>query len=209
MTIFPDTPIDAVYHYHHPTTGAPAHCGLRIYAGPAGRVVVLTELGSNPGISVTNAAAEIATGLAAMYRLDPVTTTWIEHYNGDSYKGRNRIDDTFDEVKFLWRGGVATDPNWRRLTLPELRELLPELPTTVYHEDEQGNPYPVPAELRDLVTEPQRGRRRRYGLCIACGQAPAWIDARGVVACDDCGAQWLDPMREWPGLPAETDEDQP
>lgn len=182
MTILPDTPIDAVYHYHHPTTGAPAHCGLRIYAGPAGRVVVLTELGSNPGISVTNAAAEIATGLAAMYRLDPVTTTWIEHYNGDSYKGRNRIDDTFDEVKFLWRGGVATDPNWRRLTLPE---------------------------LRDLVTEPQRGRRRRYGLCIACGQAPAWIDARGVVACDECGAQWLDPVREWPGLPAETDEDQP
>ena len=74
------------HHYTHPTTRARAHCGLHIYDTDAGPVVILTEVADNPGISVTNTAEELATQIAAMYLLDPTTTTWIEHYTVSAHE---------------------------------------------------------------------------------------------------------------------------
>lgn len=117
--------IDTIHHYQHPTTHRDgAHCRLRIYDNDAGAVVILSELADNTGISVTNTAEELATEIARLYHLTPATTTWIEHYGPFSYSDGRR-DETFDEITFTWHNGIASRPDWHRLTVTELLAILP------------------------------------------------------------------------------------
>ena len=59
-------------------------CRLRIFEhaqNPGHAVVIATEVPSNPGPSVTNAAATIATQACARMALDPARLLFVEHYN--------------------------------------------------------------------------------------------------------------------------------
>ena len=117
--------IDTIHHYQHPTTHVDgAHCRLRIYDNDAGAVVILSELADNTGISVTNAAEELATEIARLHRLTPDTTTWIEHYDRNSYRHADDMQETFDDITFTWRNGAAHAPQWTRLTATELLAIL-------------------------------------------------------------------------------------
>jgi hypothetical protein len=109
--------IDTTHHYYQYPIGksGESFCRLRIYDTEAGAVVVLSELADNPGKSVTNAAAELATEIAQRYALDPQTTTWLEHYGAFSYRDTGETgNETFDRITFTWYGqerpqcGVAT-----------------------------------------------------------------------------------------------------
>jgi hypothetical protein len=97
------------------STGVPAVCGLRIVSDGAQRIVVLTELADNVGMSVTNAAAEIAAQVRSEFSLDPDLTRWIEHY--PQYP-------TYDEITFTWDGHNALEPSWRRLVVEEAEVLI-------------------------------------------------------------------------------------
>jgi hypothetical protein len=101
----PPTPIDDVRTFVNPwrLNGASTTCRVRIY----GAVAVVTELATNAGVSITNAAERIFSALELEYgRL-----IHVEHYGPESYGGGRR-EDTFDLVT-LTRNGRA---QWKRIS---------------------------------------------------------------------------------------------
>lgn len=101
-----------------------AKCRVRVN----GQTVISTELHDNSGLSVTNAAGELATQVAAHYEIPPDKLIWIEHYSDESYSSRmekpGQEPETFDRVCFTLRGAQLTDPEWRRITREEAMSLL-------------------------------------------------------------------------------------
>jgi hypothetical protein len=86
-----------------------AVCHLRIFQDKSTSIVIATELDTNPGMSITNAAEVLAEKIVTQFHLDPKHTRFIEHYGQESYefeKDRERAD-TFDEVFFSWNGMTA------------------------------------------------------------------------------------------------------
>ena len=118
--------VDILHHYQKPAVRVDGgFCRVRIYGANPYTIIVLSELAENPGVSVTNAAAAIATEIARNYMIDLDTTIWIEHYGAFSYKGGD-CDETFDRITFTWRNRTASNAEWKRLTADELHELLPD-----------------------------------------------------------------------------------
>ena len=118
--------VDMIHHYQTPAVRVDGgFCRVRIYGANPYTIIVLSELAENPGVSVTNAAAAIATEIARNYMIDLDTTIWIEHYGAFSYKGGD-CDETFDRITFTWRNRTASNAEWKRLTADELHELLPD-----------------------------------------------------------------------------------
>jgi hypothetical protein len=118
--------VDILHHYQMPAVRVDGgFCRVRIYGANPYTIIVLSELAENPGVSVTNAAAAIATEIARIYMIDLDTTIWIEHYGAFSYKGGD-CDETFDRITFTWRNRTASNAEWKRLTADELHELLPD-----------------------------------------------------------------------------------
>jgi hypothetical protein len=62
--------------------GSKAHCWLRIFDGDPDRptVVIATELRTNTGTSITNAAETLAAAVCRRHRIDPDSLLWVEHY---------------------------------------------------------------------------------------------------------------------------------
>ncbi len=115
-------------HYEHkPKIGTPAACCLSILHSEEQTIVVFTELPDNEGMSVTNAAEDIATQVRREFGLDPDQTRWIEHYPERQHHVHNRIHiepATYDEVIYTWDGYQASEPTWRRLTREEFEVLV-------------------------------------------------------------------------------------
>lgn len=108
-------------------TGVQAVCGLCIVRDGEQIVVVLTELPHNHGMSVTNAAEEIATQVRQSFGLDPDQTRWIEHYPEQQHRIRSRVHTeppTYDKVIFTWDNYKASEPTWQRLSGEEGEVLL-------------------------------------------------------------------------------------
>jgi hypothetical protein len=114
-------------HYQHSRRpGFIARCQLRIWQDEQGNsLVILSELPDNPGMSVTNAADQLATGVVADFNLDPQRTRWVEHY-----PKATGIGETFDTITFTWSHkrvfydgpihDVASAPEWRRISREEI-----------------------------------------------------------------------------------------
>jgi len=110
-------------------------CRLQIY----GSLVIATELPDNPGMSITNAAEEIATQVCETYEIYPQFLTWIEHYLHED----SRLEETYDLVRFTWDQDHFIKPCWQRMTheqvqlsiedarvgvlLPDLKDLFMKL----------------------------------------------------------------------------------
>ena len=118
--------VDTIHHYQNPALQTDdGFCRLRIYGANVGTVIVLSELAENLGVSVTNAAAALATEIARIYDLETVTTFWVEHYGAFSYTASGG-DETFDLVTFTWRNRTASNAEWQRLNSDQLHKLLRE-----------------------------------------------------------------------------------
>lgn len=117
---------DTLHEYIAPGHTIVSRCRLRIYVQTGRKVVVLTEIAENRGMSITNASDHLATEICLHYDLNPDNTIWIEHYTPDSYAGRGK-DESFDLVRFGWdtskRIATAHDPDWRRLTIEEVETM--------------------------------------------------------------------------------------
>jgi len=113
---------DQIYRYRSLAGQRQGYCRLRIYErGEASRIVLLTEVSNNPGQSITAASEVIATGLAARYHLDPLTTLWLEHWPADT---RSKvIEDAYAAVKYTWHEGIASHPRWRHLSLEQVEAM--------------------------------------------------------------------------------------
>lgn len=108
-------------------TGVKATCGLRIVRDAEQTVVILTELPDNRGMSVTNAAEELATQVRREFGLDPDQTRWIEHYperETSVHQRPHRESATYDEIIYTWEDYQASEPEWRRLAEEEIEILL-------------------------------------------------------------------------------------
>ena len=86
--------------YIHPTPRG-GRCRIRIYFLAEERldpVVICTELPSNPGMNITNAAEQIAAEVIWAHQL-PVPLIWIEHCEAGA-RGTPQEPATFDLVLF-------------------------------------------------------------------------------------------------------------
>lgn len=105
----------------------PGHCRVRVYGSPGDheRFIVMTELGSNSGPSVTNASHFIARKVMTRFSLYACTCRWFKHYDADSYWPR---DDGYlenvSEVIYHWEAGEPWDPAWRSVTMAELEQVI-------------------------------------------------------------------------------------
>lgn len=126
-----DTIVNTTYQWHG-SNSTLAHCGLRIFPRTGKKVVILSEMDSNTGISVTNDIEHLATLVLRDYDLHPNFTIWIEHYSPHSY--RHTPDDeleTYDLIQFNWNDNRFSAPRWCRLTYDEVNALCgQQLPAT-------------------------------------------------------------------------------
>lgn len=99
---------------YYSTWGTLSHCGLQVFAGRA-PLVLVTELDTNPGQSITNAAALLIGELVTALALPPDTVRFVECYTtplGDLPVPR------FSAVTFTYHKGGWTNPRWQHLDLP-------------------------------------------------------------------------------------------
>lgn len=111
------------------TSTEKAVCFLRVLQDKTKTIVIATELATNPGMSVTNAAEVLAGKIVKQFDLEPKHTRFIEHYGRESYhseKNRER-EDTFDEITFTWNGTIALGPVWKPADAKEMKKLLTSL----------------------------------------------------------------------------------
>lgn len=94
-----------VFHFRDPN-GRMAKCLLAIYGEVGKAVVVATELDDNPGMSITNAAEQLAMQVCQTFNLTPALTLWFERYAGR---------DEVDMISFRFDNFRLYSPIWRRL----------------------------------------------------------------------------------------------
>lgn len=111
---------DYSYHFPHGHLRLPGRCRVRIYKRNNGtHTVLLTELNTDSGESITSACEHIATDLAAARGLDPRTTRWIQHN-----PPHNDLPQVFDELQLNWDAvNTASDPQWQRLDVEQAEAL--------------------------------------------------------------------------------------
>jgi hypothetical protein len=120
------------FDYTVPVNSFPAFCDVRIYeCGSYGRqrVIILTELPDNTGMSVTNACEYIATELVRLHNLTPGYTIWIEHYPDRHPAGMEKdrmFDESFALITFEWNGNRACSPDWRCVSREWAEQLIRE-----------------------------------------------------------------------------------
>lgn len=106
----------SIFHYTG-RNNLPAYCGVEIVEHGKNRVVVLSELATNPGMSVTNAIERIATSLFTGHPdldVDADRVIWIEHYGRFSYRQQDTMPrDEYTLVRMAWDGERFMEPEWK------------------------------------------------------------------------------------------------
>jgi hypothetical protein len=107
-----------IKHTYRSRTGAIGLCGVDIYECFDCMTVMLTELNSNRGISVTDCFHELATDIAwglmdVGIIADPRSILWIEHYEGARSPKSPWNGETWDEVTMDWDGKRFRAPSWK------------------------------------------------------------------------------------------------
>lgn len=102
-------------------------CILRIAEIGESFVCMATEPPHNPGTSISNAAAELATQVSQTFELPMHRMIWIEHYGADYMKrfARSMEAQSFDLVVFQIVGARFCRPSWRPLQRKDIEEVLP------------------------------------------------------------------------------------
>jgi hypothetical protein len=115
--------VDRVYEFAG-LWGVPSVCGLKIVKRPDRHVVIATELwDQNPGTSITNFCAQLASRLCSEFDLDPARLVFIEHCP-ESGSHLEIYQQTFDRVDFDCTNGRLSNPDWTRLSRAEVESLV-------------------------------------------------------------------------------------
>lgn len=88
-----------------------SYCDIEII----GNLVIATELADNPGMSITNAAEEVATSVCLRNEIPMDKLIWIEKYEN--------FGVNYDLVQFIYNGEKLTHPHWRRLANYEVQTI--------------------------------------------------------------------------------------
>lgn len=105
--------------------GVASFCGLEIYSDNIRAVVLFTELGDNPGTSITNYTEQLASLVwtELLSDLDPADITWVEHYPRSEM-----FQSSWDIVEYEYNSENPRNfrnPRWpRRITHKDYRKLI-------------------------------------------------------------------------------------
>jgi hypothetical protein len=111
-----------VYEYLG-SNGYISRCHLALYETPnEPMIVIASEIPDNPGQSITNAAAVLATDVFRMFNGPKEGLIWIERYPKD---GDRPIDDErYSMVSFDFSPNGFTNPKWRYIPKAEVIALV-------------------------------------------------------------------------------------
>jgi len=136
-------PIRDVEHSFRDQKGAAGVCRVRVFAAAAGElpIVILTELSTNDGPSVTNSVEQLAAEILTRYLgeqdgLEPPFAL-VEHYPDTGCRRDHLGAEHFDLVTFAhyrprahwqspWRGVIQNfgEPDWRRISRADVEQLI-------------------------------------------------------------------------------------
>jgi len=104
---------------------SPSICGLKIITRKDGKVLVIASeiLRQNPGTSVTDWCAPLATQIITELRTIPENFIFIEHAP-DLQSRLAWYAESFDLVNFEWDDEKFINPKWTRLTRDQVDELM-------------------------------------------------------------------------------------
>jgi hypothetical protein len=115
---------NGIYCYGGPQNHS-SYCWLRVYTAIDQTVVIATEVEDNPGMSITNAVAALATEVARRFAIPLDGLTWIEHYPERIVEGgRLRIPEMLDQVSFMPGPAECARPEWRHLQKAEVEAMI-------------------------------------------------------------------------------------
>lgn len=102
----------------------PSKCGLRVGEKNGIHVFVVTELFTeNPGTSVTNFCAQLATILRNEFDVPPDRFVFIEHCP-DRGSRLEFQQETFHRVELRWDGTRFNDPAWKPIPVEEVERMI-------------------------------------------------------------------------------------
>jgi hypothetical protein len=124
--------VDELFHWKQGEgiPGPAGCCRIRIYRSnqndsnqdPERWVVIGSEVKENQGQSITHCIQNLFTKVCESYKLNPEQTTWIEHYNQESYKDKNR-EEEYSLVSISNKGRTS----WKYLKQEDVEKLIEEL----------------------------------------------------------------------------------
>lgn len=102
----------------------PSRCGLKIVNNGMQTVVIATELyAENPGTSVTNFCAPLATAICNGHHIGHEKMIFIVH-TPDTKSKLTFMNENFFRVDFSWDGNKFTDPIWSQIEKAKVDQLI-------------------------------------------------------------------------------------
>ncbi len=102
----------------------PSRCGLKIVKKDEKSIVIATELyAENPGTSVTNFCAPLATQICRDFAINHDSMVFIVH-TPDAKSKLTFLNENFFQVSFKWDGSKFIDPCWEQLDKARVDEML-------------------------------------------------------------------------------------
>lgn len=117
--------IDEVFSYTS-LWDMPAKCGLKIVAKSSKTIVIVTELyHDNPGSSVAEYCAELATIIADKNSIEPASLVFIQH-NPDLGSKYAFLTESFYLVSFDLIKNTFSNPKWNKITKESVNNMINE-----------------------------------------------------------------------------------
>ncbi len=115
--------IDKIYNYEG-KWGVPSHCGIKILRKTEQTVVIATEMyETNPGTSVTDFTAQFAQDICKKENIDFENMILVVH-TPDKKSKLEFYKETFDIVEFDMEDRMFKNPQWKRVTILEVDEMI-------------------------------------------------------------------------------------
>ena len=105
----------------------PSKCGLKIYFKNKESLIIATELyEENPGTSVTDWCAQLATEICLKNNFDPLKSQFVVHTPEIETK-LTFNKETFYLVKFNWNEKNFENPDWKQINKDEIDKKIANL----------------------------------------------------------------------------------
>jgi len=104
----------------------PSACGLEIYKGEDCSVVIASELyRDNPGTTITDVPAQLATQICNQFSIDIKSLIYIEH-NPETITKLSFYEEEFFRVHFTVNDNKPDNPRYEKISRLDLESLLSE-----------------------------------------------------------------------------------
>lgn len=121
-------PTDQIVFEFQGVWDIPSKCGLRLIERHNQTIVVVSELyKENPGTSIAQVSASLATQICNAYNLDHSKIVYIEH-NPEMHSKLSFYEQELFLVHFDIDNNQLGNPTWERLSPSQIAALFPQIP---------------------------------------------------------------------------------